>query len=79
MDGDDRNTIQDAGRSGPELLTLAMIRQDYLPIAERTIFRLISSGKFPPADIRLGGKIRLWRRSTVETWINDQAGPQRAA
>jgi len=53
----------------PALLTLAMIRRYYLPIASRTLFRLISSGRFPKADIGIGGKIRLWKRATVEAWI----------
>jgi predicted DNA-binding transcriptional regulator AlpA len=55
----------------PVLLTLAMIRRYYLPIASRTLFRLISSGRFPKADIGIGigGKLRLWKRETVEAWI----------
>ena len=56
-------------RSPPALLTLALVRRYYFPIGERTLFRLISSGRFPMADIRMGGKIRLWKRETVETWI----------
>jgi excisionase family DNA binding protein len=51
------------------LLTLAMIRAEYLPVAARTIFRMISSGQFPKADIGIGGKMRLWKRETVEAWI----------
>ncbi len=58
----------------PALLTLAMIRKFYLPIGERTVFRLISSGKFPKADIGIGGKLRLWKRETIETWIAAKAG-----
>jgi predicted DNA-binding transcriptional regulator AlpA len=54
----------------PALLTLALIRQHYLPIGERTLFRLISSGRFPKADIGIGGKLRLWKRETIETWIS---------
>jgi hypothetical protein len=53
----------------PALLTLAMIRRYYVPIASRTLFRLISSGQFPRADIGIGGKLRLWKRETVEAWI----------
>ena len=51
------------------LLTLAMIRRYYVPIGSRTLFRLISSGRFPRADIGIGGKLRLWKRETVEEWI----------
>ena len=57
----------------PALLTLAMIRRYYLPIASRTLFRLISSGRFPKADIGIGGKLRLWKRETVEAWIASNA------
>ena len=57
----------------PALLTLALIRQHYFPVGERTVFRLISSGRFPAADIRMGGKIRLWKRETVESWISTHA------
>ena len=57
----------------PALLTLALIRKHYLPLGERTIFRLISSGAFPRADVRMGHKVRLWKRETVEQWIESQA------
>jgi predicted DNA-binding transcriptional regulator AlpA len=53
----------------PALLTLAMIRQHYLPLAPRTLFRMISSGKFPKAEVVIGGKIRLWKRETVTSWV----------
>jgi len=56
----------------PALLTKAMIRQRYLPTSGRTLDRWISSGAFPRPDIRKGGKIRFWRRETVENWINAQ-------
>lgn len=50
----------------PALLTLALIRRYFLPLGERTIFRMISAGTFPRADISKGGKLRLWKRETVE-------------
>ncbi len=53
----------------PALLTLAMIRCHYLPLAARTLFRMISAGTLPKADIGIGGKLRLWKRETVEAWI----------
>jgi predicted DNA-binding transcriptional regulator AlpA len=62
-------TVQMQMENPPALLTLAMIRRYYLPIASRTLFRLISSGRFPKADIGIGGKLRLWKRETVEAWI----------
>ena len=57
----------------PALLTLALVRRYYFPIGERTLFRLISSGRFPMADIRMGGKLRLWKRETVEAWIQSNS------
>lgn len=58
----------------PELLTMEMIRQHYLPLGKRTVFRLISENKFPKADVTIGGKIRLWRRETVQSWVDEQSG-----
>lgn len=53
----------------PELLTGEMICQFYIPIGLRTLRRWIASGDFPRHEIGMGGKVRLWRRSTVEDWI----------
>jgi len=53
----------------PALLTLALVRRHYFPVGERTVFRLISSGRFPRADVRMGGKLRLWKRETIENWV----------
>jgi hypothetical protein len=61
-------------RAIPALLTLALIRKHYLPVGERTVFRMISSGKFPKADIGIGTKIRLWKRETIEAWIIASSG-----
>lgn len=58
----------------PDLLTMAMIRKWYLPVGERTLHRMISTRRFPRADIANGGKLRFWRRETVEAWIVEQAG-----
>jgi len=66
-------TVQMQTENPPALLTLAMIRRYYLPIASRTLFRLISSGRFPKADIGIGGKLRSWKRETVEAWITSNA------
>ena len=56
----------------PALLTLALIRQYYFPVGSRTLFRLIASGKFPRADLRMGSKLRLWKRETVVAWIKSR-------
>lgn len=57
----------------PALLSLKLIRQHYVPFSDRTIYRMISTGEFPKADAEIGRKIRLWRRETVERWVDDLA------
>ena len=57
----------------PALLTKALIRKHYIPVGERTLDRWISSRQFPRPDIAIGGKVRYWRRETVEAWIEAQA------
>ena len=57
----------------PALLTKPMIRKFYVPAGERTLNRWISSGRFPKPDIALGGKVRYWKRETVEAWITAMA------
>lgn len=39
-----------------------------LNIGRRTLERMISSGEFPSADIRIG-KLPRWRRATLSAWI----------
>jgi excisionase family DNA binding protein len=39
-----------------------------LNIGRRTLERMISSGEFPSADIRIG-KLPRWRRATLAAWI----------
>lgn len=57
----------------PALLTKALIRKHYVPAGERTLDRWISSGTFPRPDIAIGGKVRYWKRESVEAWIKAQA------
>jgi predicted DNA-binding transcriptional regulator AlpA len=57
----------------PALLTKALIRKHYVPAGERTLDRWISCGMFPRPDIAIGGKVRYWKRETVEEWIDAQA------
>lgn len=56
----------------PALLTKSLIRRLYVPAGERTLDRWISSGAFPRPDIAIGGKVRYWKRKTVEAWIDAQ-------
>jgi hypothetical protein len=55
----------------PALLTMKLILKFYLPLDERTLDRWLSAGKFPPADLAQGRKVRLWKRETVESWIEN--------
>jgi predicted DNA-binding transcriptional regulator AlpA len=57
----------------PELLSIKMIRQHFVPLGTRTLYRMIATGDFPTADISRGAKIRLWRRTTIEAWIEQNA------
>lgn len=38
-------------------------------VGKRTLYRLVASGHFPRADVRLG-RISRWRRSTIENWLS---------
>ncbi len=58
--------------SPPALVTKALILQFYVPAGARTLSRWISAGQFPRADICIGSKVRMWRRETVEGWIDAQ-------
>jgi predicted DNA-binding transcriptional regulator AlpA len=58
----------------PALLTLKLIRKHFVPAGERTLHRWISSGGFPRPDLAIGGKVRYWRRETVEAWIEALCG-----
>lgn len=58
----------------PELLTQKLVREFFLPVGERTFFRMVSAGDFPPPDIAIGGKQRYWKRQTVQGWIEARAG-----
>jgi predicted DNA-binding transcriptional regulator AlpA len=54
----------------PELLTEKMIRAHFLPIGARTLARWVSCGRFPKADLALGGKSRFWKKESVTAWID---------
>ena len=69
----DTAVIPPDGQNIPALLTKALIRRLYVPAGERTLDRWISSGRFPRPDIAFGGKVRFWRRETIEDWILAQA------
>jgi predicted DNA-binding transcriptional regulator AlpA len=62
----------------PALVTKPLIRKYYVPVGGRTLDRWISSGTFPPPDIAIGGKVRYWKRGTVEAWIVAQAAGRQA-
>jgi hypothetical protein len=57
----------------PALLDMRLIRQHYFPLATRTLSRWISAGLFPKADIAEGRKVRLWKRETIENYIDQKA------
>ena len=47
-------------------LTLTKL-SEYLEIPKRTLYRMISDGRFPVEHIN-GTKPKLWDRETVEKW-----------
>jgi predicted DNA-binding transcriptional regulator AlpA len=57
----------------PALLTMDHVRRHFIPLDPRTLRRWISAGRFPQADMRIGGKVRMWKRETVERWIEEQS------
>jgi predicted DNA-binding transcriptional regulator AlpA len=61
----------------PALLTKTLIRRHFVPAGERTLDRWVSCGQFPRPDIAIGGKVRYWRRETIERWILAQEGGAR--
>jgi hypothetical protein len=73
MPADTPRAVAQDRQTPPALLTKALIRRYYIPVGERTLDRWISSGTFPRPDIAIGGKVRYWRRETVEAWIDAQA------
>ena len=48
-------------------------------LGERTIRRWLTTGGFPAADYRLGGRHLRWRRDTINTWLAEQTVPVRPA
>lgn len=67
----DKNT-HIAAEGFPDLdPTLFLDRADiarHLRLGLSTIDRLLASSKLPPADIRIGNRIRLWSRATIAAW-----------
>jgi predicted DNA-binding transcriptional regulator AlpA len=63
----------------PAMLTREMICTHIAPIKERTFFKMLSQGRFPPADISCGGKVRLWKKTTIEAWMNAGKAVETAA
>ena len=40
-----------------------------LRIGERTLWRYISEGIFPPPDVSIGKKLRRWKPATIRSWV----------
>jgi predicted DNA-binding transcriptional regulator AlpA len=65
---DAQNTPKKAPSSSPEqMLRIAEVAET-LGISRRTFERIRSAGTFPRHDFRIG-RIKLWRSSTVQSWI----------
>lgn len=44
---------------------------ELLEISTRTLWRWVSSGRFPQPDIKVG-KVRRWKVETIEQWLAEQ-------
>lgn len=53
------------------LLTLPKV-QERVPISTRTIYRWMSSGKFP-RNFKIGPQTVAWLQSDINKWINEKA------
>lgn len=60
------NGAGQAGANSPKLLKVAEVAY-IVSISTRTLWRLVSAGKFPQ-PMRIGGSTR-WRAADVEHWI----------
>jgi predicted DNA-binding transcriptional regulator AlpA len=60
----------------PPLLVDVRTAARLIAVGERTLWRWVATGVFPPPDIAVGTKFRRWRRSTVEDWIVRQSEGQ---
>ena len=56
----------------PVYLTLKEFRRRVFPIAERTAWRLISTGEFPKPAARIGRKTAVWKTEELLAWIETQ-------
>ncbi len=57
---------------GPILIDVGEVAR-LLSVGQRSLWRWISTGDFPPPDVALGRKFRRWRRETVLRWISDHS------
>ena len=62
----DRDALANAALPTRLLLSVKQVAQA-LGIGERTVWRLSATGELPDA-IRIG-RLRRWRRSTLEAWL----------
>jgi predicted DNA-binding transcriptional regulator AlpA len=59
-----------------QLLRKAAVAQT-IGVGVRTLERMVSARSFPASDIKMGSRLLLWRPTTVQTWIEEQAQRQR--
>jgi predicted DNA-binding transcriptional regulator AlpA len=64
------STALASGPCVPKLLLDIQEVSQAVGLAESTLWRWISAGKFPPATRSVGHKVRLWRTATIEAWAD---------
>jgi predicted DNA-binding transcriptional regulator AlpA len=57
----------------PATLTYRQIATYFVTVSSKTLRRWVATEEFPPPDISIGAKIRLWKRETVERWIEERS------
>ena len=63
--------MHQAATQSLDLLSIADV-ETKTGISRRTLWRWISSGRFPQPDLAVG-RIRRWKHETVEEWIESHS------
>jgi predicted DNA-binding transcriptional regulator AlpA len=59
------------GLEGRRLLKAAEVAR-LCGIGQRTIWRWVSTGKFPQPDLKNGSRLTRWRADSIAAWIDGQ-------
>jgi len=68
-----KNQIELASEFDGAVLLSAGAVAKRLAVGKRTFWRLVSEGRFPPADLRVTTATPRWKRETLERWVEEQS------